>query len=104
MPPPGVYALEYLIDYRASQLNDNQGDKIPFDFDLKHDPCKVHCAFVRAGRRLAGEVIHLPVAIAPGPKPVTSSLRRETGPDARFPIEWRLRWTRDGRGPGLLQG
>lgn len=34
MPPPGFYTIEYLVNYRADKLYDNNGNRIPVDFNV----------------------------------------------------------------------
>jgi hypothetical protein len=34
MPPPGLYGIAYIASYNANELRDNNGKRVPLDFDL----------------------------------------------------------------------
>jgi len=56
MPPPGVYALEYLSNYSASQLQDNNGNQIPMNFNLNVSAAATRLIWVTNQTVLGGQL------------------------------------------------
>ena len=56
VPPPGLYVLEYLSGYSASQLNDNAGNQIPLNFNLNATAAATRFIWVTDQKILCGQL------------------------------------------------
>ncbi len=56
VPPPGVYVLEYLSGYNASQLRDNSGNQVPVNFNLNVTAAATRAIWVTDQTLLGGQL------------------------------------------------
>jgi hypothetical protein len=56
MPPPGVYYMMYLDDYRADSLKDSNGNDVPINFHLRADAIAPRIIWVTDQKILGGQL------------------------------------------------
>jgi hypothetical protein len=63
MPPPGFYTLAFISQYRANELKDGSGNKVPVDFSVRATAVSPRFIWVTENKLFGGQVAH--AAIVP---------------------------------------
>ena len=62
LPPPGTYFLTYASHYEASTLRDNNGNKIPLNFNVRADALALRAVHVTQQKILGGQLLFHAIA------------------------------------------
>lgn len=62
LPPPGTYFLTYASHYEASTLRDNNGNKIPLNFNVQADAIALRMVHVTQQQILGGQLLFHAIA------------------------------------------
>lgn len=62
LPPPGTYFLTYASHYEASTLRDNNGNKIPLNFNVQADAIALRVVHVTQQQILGGQLLFHAIA------------------------------------------
>jgi hypothetical protein len=63
MPPPGFYTLAFISHYRANELKDGSGNKVPVEFSVRATAISPRFIWVTENKLFGGQVAH--AAIVP---------------------------------------